>query len=450
MPYTAEGIKPDIIINPHAIPSRMTIGQLLETVMGKACCELGSYGECTAFNNDGPKYKSFGKILQNFGYSSTANEILYNGETGEQLQMNLFIGPTYYMRLKHVVKDKINYRARGPRTVLTRQTVQGRANDGGLRVGEQERDSILAHGLSYFLQESMLLRGDEYFCAICNLTGMIAVYNPSLNLFLSPFADGPLKYSGLEIKDPRIENISKFGRSFSIVRIPYAFKLLVQELITLGVTIRIVTDENIDQLTSMSFGGTLKNINSIEKLSFEKTVSSIDDSDKSIASPTKLEDSAITKPKSIEKSLSYKSSAEDSDISEDALLKELELLEEQEDYEIEELNDIKKSLSALEGVKELDLSIPLIGKKSMKDTEIKLDDKEVGDDEILESDLEQVEIIPDGEIKEDELEITTPIDDPTTPDTLEKKTLNILTDIDTLKEELSDDKESENDKSIII
>ena len=221
-------------------------------------------------------------------------------------------------------------------------------------------------------------------------------------------------------------------------------------MITLGVTIRIVTDENIDQLTSMSFGGTLKNINSIEKLSFEKTVSSIDDSDKSIASPTKLEDSAITKSKSIEKSLSYKSSAEDSDISEDALLKELELLEEQEDYEIEELNDIKKSLSALEGVKELDLSIPLIGKKSMKDTEIKLDDKEVGDDEILESDLEQVEIIPDGEIKEDELEITTPIDDPTTPDTLEKKTLNILTDIDTLKEELSDDKESENDKSIII
>ena len=452
MPYTAEGIKPDIIINPHAIPSRMTIGQLLETVMGKACCELGSYAECTAFNNDGPKYKSFGKILQNFGYSSSANEILYNGETGEQLHMDLFIGPTYYMRLKHVVKDKINYRARGPRTVLTRQTVQGRANDGGLRVGEQERDSILAHGLSYFLQESMLLRGDEYFCAVCNLTGMIAVYNPSLNLFLSPFADGPLQYSGLDVKDPRIENISKFGRSFSIVRIPYAFKLLIQELITLGVTIRIVTDENIDQLTSMSFGGTIKNITSIEKLSFEKSVSSIDDLKKSIEPLTKPEESIIPEAKSIQISPSDKLSTEDSEISEDALLKELELLEEQEDDVSEQLNSVEKSLSALEGVKELDLSVPLIGKKNIKNT------GETGDDieekskehEELAADLEEVDIVPDGEIKEEELEITTPIDDPSTPDTLEKKTLNILTDIVDLEDKSSDDKESEKDKSVVI
>ena len=103
---------------------------------------------------------------------------------------------TYYMRLKHIVKDKINYRAKGPRTVITRQTVQGRANDGGLRVGEQERDAIVAHGLSYFLKESMLVRGDEFYMAVCNLTGMIAIYNLSLDLFISPFADGPVKFVG--------------------------------------------------------------------------------------------------------------------------------------------------------------------------------------------------------------------------------------------------------------
>ena len=101
------------------------------------------------------------------------------------------------MRLKQLVKDKINYRARGPRTVLTRQTVQGRANDGGLRVGEMERDAIVGHGMGNFLQESLLVRGDEYFMGICNLTGMIAIYNEELNLFMSPYADGPLKFEGL-------------------------------------------------------------------------------------------------------------------------------------------------------------------------------------------------------------------------------------------------------------
>ena len=103
-------------------------------------------------------YESFGKLLTNVGFSSNANEILYNGESGEQMKADIFIGPVYYMRLKQLVKDKINYRAKGPRTVLTRQTVQGRANDGGLRVGEQERDAIVAHGLSYFLQESMMVK----------------------------------------------------------------------------------------------------------------------------------------------------------------------------------------------------------------------------------------------------------------------------------------------------
>jgi len=255
MPFTEDGIRPDIIVNPHALPSRMTIGQLVETLMGKACTIYGGFGDCTAFTNKGPKHKMFGSMLRNVGFQSSGNQLLYNGLTGEQLTMDVFFGPTYYMRLKHMVKDKINYRARGPRTLLTRQTVQGRANDGGLRMGEMERDGVLAHGASKFLQESMLVRGDEYFMAVCNQTGMIAIYNDSYNLFLSPYADGPIKFEGsLDDSDKlKIENITKHGRSFSILRIPYALKLLMHELQTMNIQMRIITDKNIDQLTSMSF-----------------------------------------------------------------------------------------------------------------------------------------------------------------------------------------------------
>ena len=187
--------RPDIIVNPHALPSRMTIGLLVETLMGKACVNVGGFGDCTAFTNKGPKHKIFGAMLQKQGYHSSGTQYLYNGMTGEQMESEIFMGPTYYMRLKHMVKDKINYRARGPRTVLTRQTVQGRANDGGLRIGEMERDGLISHGVTNFINESMMTRGDEYFMAVCNKTGTIAVYNESKNLFISPMADGPIKFS---------------------------------------------------------------------------------------------------------------------------------------------------------------------------------------------------------------------------------------------------------------
>ena len=157
------------------------------------------------------------------------------------------------MRLKHMVKDKINYRATGARNILTRQTNQGRANDGGLRIGEMERDGIMAHGAAKFLNESFLERGDEYYMAVCNKTGAIAIYNQSLNLFLSPFSDGPIQFTtSLEGKQC-IENISRFGRSFSIVRVPYALKLLIQELQTMNVQMRIITEDNIEQLINMSY-----------------------------------------------------------------------------------------------------------------------------------------------------------------------------------------------------
>ena len=253
MPFTKDGIKPDLIVNPHALPSRMTIGQLVETLMGKACVNLGGFGDCTAFFNKGQKATVFGQMLRDNGFHSSGNEVLYNGQTGEQVEADIFIGPTYYMRLKHMVKDKINYRARGPRTVLTRQTVQGRARGGGLRIGEMERDGIIAHGASSFLKESMLVRGDDYYMAVCNKTGMIAIYNQTKNLFISPMADGPIKFTGNINENMNIENVTKYGRTFSIVRIPYALKLLIQELQTMNIQMRIITEDNINHLSNLSF-----------------------------------------------------------------------------------------------------------------------------------------------------------------------------------------------------
>jgi DNA-directed RNA polymerase II subunit RPB2 len=260
MPFTAEGIRPDLIINPHAIPSRMTIGQLIECLLGKACSLYGFSGDCTAFATKGANYDNYGKLLTKMGFSNTGNELLCSGMTGEQLEADVYIGPTYYMRLKHMVKDKVNSRSTGPRTLMSRQPVQGRANDGGLRIGEMERDGILAHGASAFLNESYMVRGDQYYMAICNKTGMVAVYNETRNLFISPYADGPLEFSDTVNGTKNIKNISRFGRSFSIVRVPYSLKLLIQELQTMNIQMRIITDANVDQLMNMGYS------NNVQKL----------------------------------------------------------------------------------------------------------------------------------------------------------------------------------------
>jgi hypothetical protein len=258
MPFTADGLRPDLIINPHAMPSRMTIGHIIESIFGKACCFYGGFGDCTAYSIKGSQTKLYGEMLTKVGFHSSGNQLLYNGMTGDQIHSDIYIGPTYYMRLKHMVKDKINYRARGPRTNLTRQTVQGRANDGGLRIGEMERDGILAHGASYFLNESFLIRGDEYYMAICNKTGLIAVYNYSKNIFLSPGVDGPIKYHSNPDGSKNLELMTRFGRSFSIIRVPYALKLLIQELQVMNIQMRIITDDNIDKLMSMSYSDNYK------------------------------------------------------------------------------------------------------------------------------------------------------------------------------------------------
>jgi len=262
MPFTKDGIRPDIIVNPHAIPTRMTIGQLVECITGKASAMYGAFADCTALNNAGSKIGVYGELLNKAGYHSSGNEILYNGMTGEQIESHIFIGPNYYMRLKHMVKDKINFRARGPRTALTRQPVSGRANDGGLRIGEMERDVLISHGISNFLTESMTVRGDQCYLAVCNLSGMTAIYNPDKNLFMSPMADGPIQFAtSIDGKTTTIDHITRFGRDFSVVSIPYTMKLLIQELQTINVQLRIITEDNISQIESMAYS------NNLEKLS---------------------------------------------------------------------------------------------------------------------------------------------------------------------------------------
>ena len=261
MPFTRSGIRPDLIINPHALPSRMTIGQIVECISGKACAHLGAFGDCTPFVNLRQNMVGFfGELLTKIGFHSSGNEIMYDGMSGTQIESEIFMGPTYYMRLKHMVKDKINYRARGPLTNLTRQPVSGRANDGGLRIGEMERDGVISHGAAYFLKESMMERGDAYQIAICNKTGMIAIYNPNKNLFFSPMADGPVKYTGSisdGLSEGQIHNVSKFGRDFSIVAVPYSFKLFMHELLAMNIRMSLITEDNISQIENMGFTNTI-------------------------------------------------------------------------------------------------------------------------------------------------------------------------------------------------
>ena len=276
MPFTKDGIRPDLIINPHALPSRMTIGQMVECISGKACANYGAFGDCTAFLNLRQNMVGFfGQLLTKLGFHSSGNEIMYDGMSGSQMESEIFMGPTYYMRLKHMVKDKINFRARGPNTNLTRQPVSGRANDGGLRIGEMERDAVMSHGTADFLRESMMERGDLYHMAVCNKTGMIAVYNPSKDILFSPMADGPIQYTGSISSsssssserggsEGQVHVLSKYGRDFSIVAVPYAFKLFMQELMAINIRMCIITEDNISQIENMGFS------NSLDSLLFQK------------------------------------------------------------------------------------------------------------------------------------------------------------------------------------
>jgi DNA-directed RNA polymerase II subunit RPB2 len=219
MPYTADGVRPDIIINPHAIPSRMTIAQLKETVLGKTLLQLGLFGDGTSFGKF--DVKDICKELQKVGYESRGNELMYNGLTGEQIETSIFMGPVFYQRLKHMVSDKQHSRSFGPMVNLTRQPAEGRSKDGGLRFGEMERDCMCSHGASRFTRGRIYDASDAFQVHVCKKCGMIAAYNDKLHIHLCKTCDN--------------------RSDFDYVELPYSCKLLFQELITMNIAPRIMT-----------------------------------------------------------------------------------------------------------------------------------------------------------------------------------------------------------------
>ena len=221
MPFTRDGVRPDIIINPHAIPSRMTIGQLKETLLGKVLVELGLFGDGTSFGE--LDVDTISKKLLELGYEAHGNELMYNGLTGEQIECNVFMGPVFYQRLKHMVKDKQHSRSIGPMVNLTRQPAEGRSRDGGLRFGEMEKDAMVSHGAAKFTRGRMYDASDKYQIYVCKKCGLIASYNDELHIHCCRTCDN------------RVD--------FAYVEIPYACKLLFQELTTMNVVPRIMTEK---------------------------------------------------------------------------------------------------------------------------------------------------------------------------------------------------------------
>lgn len=220
MPFTASGLRPDIIMNPHAVPSRMTIAQLMENIFGKIGVRKGTLGDGTPYSH--LKVEDLKKHMVDMGMHPYGNEILYNGQTGEMMQAEIFMGPTFYQRLKHMVIDKKHSRARGPIVSLTRQPCEGRSRDGGLRVGEMERDCMISHGISVFTKERLMDVSDPFKTGICKTCGTLAVVNP-------------------------VEGIYSCGAcgnktDFVMKTLPYAMKLWMQELEAMHITPRMLLE----------------------------------------------------------------------------------------------------------------------------------------------------------------------------------------------------------------
>jgi DNA-directed RNA polymerase II subunit RPB2 len=220
MPFTKDGIVPDIIINPHAIPSRMTIGHLVECIFAKVCTLEGALGDGSVFIP--VDYEKLGSDLEKFKFEKNGNEVLYNGKTGRQIDTEIFIGPTYYLRLKHMVADKMHSRDKGPKDQLTRQPPSGRSNEGGLRIGEMERDVVLSYGFSQFSKESVMERSDKYTWAVCKCCGRTSSYNPEKAIY---------HCIGCDTQD------------IAVIQTPYSYKLMTHELEAMGVSPRLITDD---------------------------------------------------------------------------------------------------------------------------------------------------------------------------------------------------------------
>lgn len=220
MPFTQEGTCPDLVMNPHAIPSRMTIGHLFETLLGKVACMLGTEGDATPFMPTNT-VKVISDLLHKTGYQRYGNERLFHGHTGKPLESMVYFGPTYYQRLKHMVDDKVHSRARGPVTSLVRQPTEGRSRSGGLRFGEMERDCMISHGAAAFLRERLFSVSDHYKVHTCSACGLFAIANFEKRQFVC---------KGCETS------------TVSEVELPYACKLLFQELMAMAIAPRMITE----------------------------------------------------------------------------------------------------------------------------------------------------------------------------------------------------------------
>jgi DNA-directed RNA polymerase subunit B' len=211
MPFSASGIVPDLLFSPHGVPSRMTISHLIELIGGKVGGLSGRYIDGTTFDAE-PEDK-LRKELLSLGFRENGAETFYDGQTGEQFEAKIFVGDMFYLKLKHMVSNKLHARARGPIQLLTRQPTEGRAKEGGLRLGEMEKDTFVAHGASMLLKERF--DSDRTIVPVCESCGTIAIYN--------------------EFKDTRFCPICGDNVEITDVEISYAFKLILDEFKSLGI-----------------------------------------------------------------------------------------------------------------------------------------------------------------------------------------------------------------------
>ena len=256
LPRTADGLVPDMLVNPHCIPSRMTVAQLMEMIFGEVCYKNTMIGDATIFMSDSSAPEAIGRILEGqFGLEKAGNQIMYDGASGVQMPTTVFSGPVFAMRLKHMVEDKWNARAEGRREQKTRQPTGGRGAQGGLRIGEMERDALAGHGISRFLRESLMERADLAEIRLCNGCGTVPIFNKRQNLFVCPLCDGPVRFMGTTGQN--MELLPTPTRSLvtaDIVEMPYATKLLADELqMYMNMGMRILTGDAISGLKEPAY-----------------------------------------------------------------------------------------------------------------------------------------------------------------------------------------------------